>query len=181
MIELPCEVQEQLADAVRGAAGRVDVRAAVEGIYGKLQWEIDERKPLCEASGRCCHFEAYGHRLYVTTVELAVFWDGYRLDEDRGTEVRPPNPRPKGFPVLDPGGCPFQVDRLCSVHSIRPFGCRIFFCDATAQEWQNQRYELFHAELKQAHERLGVPYFYVEWRAALSAVGLSPQRALSRT
>ena len=79
------------------------------------------------------------------------------------------------------GGCPFQVDRLCSVHAIRPFGCRIFFCDPTSQQWQNERYELFHAELKRLHEGLGVPYFYVEWRAAPGALGLPGKVVLSRT
>jgi hypothetical protein len=58
---------------------------------------------------------------------------------------------------------------LCGVHAIRPFGCRIFFCDPTAGDWQQQQYELFHAELKKLHERFDVPYFYVEWRFALNA------------
>ena len=72
----------------------------------------------------------------------------------------------------NPGGCPFQVDKLCGVHPTRPFGCRMFFCDPTASQWQNQAYERFHAELKALHEQLSVPYFYVEWRSALSALGL---------
>jgi Fe-S-cluster containining protein len=70
-------------------------------------------------------------------------------------------------------GCPLQKENLCSVHAIRPFGCRIFFCDTTATQWQQERYELFHAELKQLHERFDVPYFYVEWRSALAAIGVS--------
>jgi len=59
------------------------------------------------------------------------------------------------------------------VHAIRPFGCRMFFCDATSTAWQNEAYEQFHARLKRLHEELGVPYFYVEWRQALGALGLS--------
>jgi hypothetical protein len=67
------------------------------------------------------------------------------------------------------------------VHRIRPFGCRIFFCDPTAQEWQSERYEVFHAELKRLHEALGVPYFYIEWREALRALDLDGKVPLART
>ena len=51
----------------------------------------------------------------------------------------------------------------------------MFFCDASAAAWQNEQYERFHADLKRLHERLGVPYFYVEWRQALRALGLAGQ------
>ena len=43
----------------------------------------------------------------------------------------------------------------------------MFFCDATSTEWQNEQYELFHARLKELHQTMKIPYFYVEWRAAL--------------
>ena len=79
-------------------------------------------------------------------------------------KARPPGP---GIPL---SGCPFQQVNLCSVHAIRPFGCRIFFCDSTAQDWQQDQYTRFHAELKRLHEELAVPYFYVEWRVALRAI-----------
>jgi hypothetical protein len=49
----------------------------------------------------------------------------------------------------------------------------MFFCDATSTEWQNETYEHFHARLKRLHEELEVPYFYVEWRRAIEALGLS--------
>ena len=80
----------------------------------------------------------------------------------------------------DGSGCPFQVEGLCSVHSIRPFGCRVFFCDATSDDWQHAQYERFHAQLKQLHDELAVPYRYMEWRAALAELGLaSPSMAPS--
>ena len=87
--------------------------------------------------------------------------------------VWPGRPYPLGA-TWDGTGCPFQQNKLCSVHGIRPFGCRIFFCDPTATDWQNAQYERFHADLKRLHEQLGVPYQYVEWRQALSALGLTP-------
>jgi hypothetical protein len=48
----------------------------------------------------------------------------------------------------------------------------MFFCDPTSTEWQNESYEHFHAELKRLHEHHGVPYRYVEWRAALREIGV---------
>ncbi|HEV7299374.1 MAG TPA: hypothetical protein VGN72_08420 [Tepidisphaeraceae bacterium] len=148
----------ELAEIVSTASRRPEVGAVVGQVYADLQGEIDARKPICSASGKCCRFEAYGHRLYVTTIELAAFVAS--LDRS--------GPTP-----WDGTGCPYQVKGLCSVHTVRPFGCRIFFCDPTASQWQNDQYETFHNRLKAEHERLGVPYRYVEWRAALGELGLS--------
>jgi Fe-S-cluster containining protein len=147
-----------LREAVINAAGRPEVRAAVRRVHDDLQAEIDRRSPRCDASGRCCRFEQFGHRLYVTTIELAAFI----------SQVRPND----GSADPEPGGCPFQVGGWCSVHSIRPFGCRIFFCDASSEQWQREQYEGFHTRLKRLHDELDVPYRYVEWRQALRELGL---------
>jgi Fe-S-cluster containining protein len=137
---------------------RADVRAAVDGIYAELQQEIDARRPVCVVSGRCCRFEEYEHRLYVTTLELA------RFAMDLMTKQKP------GW---DGRGCPFQVSTLCGVHSIRPFGCRIFFCDASSTLWQQDLYERLHARMRQLHDELAVPYYYIEWRQGLFSAGLA--------
>jgi Fe-S-cluster containining protein len=149
--------REQLLATVRAASQRGEVIDAVRELYGSLQAEIDRRRPVCQISGRCCRFDEYGHRLYVTTMELAAFFHDLQT---------PPPPPPAG----DGRGCPFQINKLCSVHAIRPMGCRLFFCDATAADWQQQQYELFHARLKRMHESLGVPYAYLEWRKALEVL-----------
>jgi Fe-S-cluster containining protein len=151
-------VSEPLELLVRHAAVRPDVIAAVRELYADVQQQIDARRPLCVMSGRCCRFEEFGHRLFVTTMELAAFVSQLSVD--------PP-------PPWDGTGCPFQVNKLCTVHTIRPFGCRMFFCDATAALWQNEQYEVFHARLKRLHEQMGVPYRYVEWRDALRQLGLA--------
>ena len=152
------DVSGDLRLAVEAAAARPDVAAAVGRVYADIQAAIDDRRPVCTASGRCCNFEAYRHRLYVSTLELAAFVRG----------------APVATSVWDGTGCPFQGGGLCTVHPIRPFGCRMYFCDPTSTQWQNDAYERFHGALKRLHEELGVPYFYVEWRAALAALGLSP-------
>lgn len=153
------EAENLLRRAVTDASRRPEVRAAVGRLYADVQAEIDRRRPVCVVSGRCCRFEEYGHRLYVTTMELATFVAGLG---DR----RAPDP-------WDGTGCPFQSNKLCTVHAIRPFGCRMFFCDATSTQWQNEAYEQFHARLKRLHEEMVVPYAYVEWRQALKALGLT--------
>jgi Fe-S-cluster containining protein len=151
----------ELFNAVYRAAGREEVRCAVTQVYEDLQRAIDTRRPLCNTSGRCCRFEEFGHRLYVTTMELAAFV--YELEIGSW----------KTNPGADGKGCPFQTNGLCGVHAIRPFGCRIFFCDASSTQWQQDQYEQFHARLKGLHETMKVPYFYVEWRAALRMLSSS--------
>jgi Fe-S-cluster containining protein len=148
---------DDLPSAVRDAAARPEVLVAIEAVYADIARAIAERRPVCEMSGRCCKFEEYGHRLYVSTLELAAFYAGApRASEWDGT------------------GCPFQKGKLCTVHTIRPFGCRMYFCDPTAQDWQQGMYEQFHARLKDLHQELDVPYYYVEWRGALKDLGLVP-------
>jgi len=156
-------MEPELRKAVEEAAGRAEVSEAVGRIYRELQAEIDRRRPVCVVSGRCCRFEEYGHRLYVTTLELAAFMAGLKELSKNGE---------LGELSTDPGSCPFQIKKLCGVHAIRPFGCRVFFCDASATDWQHEQYEKFHARLRALHEELGVPYFYMEWRAALEELGL---------
>jgi len=143
------------------AAGRADVREAVERLYADVQGEVEARRPVCVISGRCCRFEEFGHRLFVTTLEMGAFLYGLGSQTNGQASTQ-----------WDGAGCPFQVRKLCGVHAIRPFGCRMFFCDATSTEWQSQAYERFHARLKALHEELNVPYRYVEWRMALEMLGI---------
>ena len=145
-----------LQQAVFDTAQRREVIEAVDAVYAEVQREVDARRPRCDMSGRCCHFEAFGHRLYVTSIELAAFVAANKVAAEQ-----------------NPGSCPFQRGKLCAAHATRPFGCRIFFCDPTADEWQAVQYEHFHAQLKALHVRFDVPYFYMEWRAALRELGIA--------
>src|SRR5712672_2973683 len=152
MLQLTDNQLDQAREAILSASLRQDVRAAIINLYQDVQKQIDQRRPLCILSGRCCHFEEFGHNLYVTTLELATFLHDLQTS---------PNPQWTGQ------GCPFQLNKLCSVHQIRPFGCRIFFCDSTSTDWQQEQYQIFHTRLRQLHDELTVPYFYFEWRQAL--------------
>jgi Fe-S-cluster containining protein len=143
---------------VLSAASQPRVREEVRRLYQELQTRIDQRRPLCVMSGRCCRFDEYGHRLYVTTMELAAF----------ATELADLPPIPLQTAA---GLCPFQSGKICRVHSIRPMGCRIFFCDPSSTQWQQEVYEELHARLKELHHELSIPYAYVEWRFACEKLG----------
>lgn len=163
-----------LKEAVQQARSP-EVIQAVHDIYDALGTAITARRPRCDASGACCHFEQYGgaggHRLYSTTAELAAFLDDLQTTPQVAPAATPSGVHP--LPLLpDPGTCPYLHNSLCSVHAIRPFGCRIFFCDPTADDWMKDQYERHLAALKALHLRFNIPYHYVEWRAALQALGV---------
>jgi Fe-S-cluster containining protein len=66
------------------------------------------------------------------------------------------------------GGCPFHINNLCSIHTIKPLACRVYFCDRSAQEWQQELLERLITDLRALHDRHAVPYRYMEWRTALT-------------
>ncbi|MFN4242401.1 MAG: hypothetical protein ACK4PI_04100 [Tepidisphaerales bacterium] len=181
--ELPRRA-DPLVTAVQ-AARRPDVRQAVHAVYAELEREIARRRPRCDISGRCCHFDAYGHRLYVTTAELATFLDDLDAGAVPRTMAASTETRRAGglaLPVWQGPSCPLLVDGLCSVHPVRPFGCRVFFCDPDASAWVRDTYEAIHRRLRAVHDELGLSYHYVEWRSALSrlGIGLGTARRLPR-
>lgn len=127
---------------------------AIRGVYDRLDAAVRARGPVCWSSGKCCNFEAYGHRLYVTGLEIA-----WVLGEVPA--------RPAASSIEPRGGCPFQIEKLCSIHAVRPLGCRVFFCQQGTQAWQQEVYEKFLGEVRQLHEQRELPYQYMEWRAGL--------------
>ena len=149
-----------------------DVRSAMAAFYDQVDTDVAARRPVCQVSGRCCRFEEYGHRLYVTTLELQYFADVQLPAAPSPAFV--PNAAPGlALPLYQPDGqfrpgCPFQVKGLCTARQARPLGCRIYFCDASSQDWQNEVYERYHRRLIELHTSRGTPYHYREWRQALA-------------
>jgi len=144
----------------------------VAELYRELDADIAARRPVCNTSGRCCKFESWGHRLYVTTLELRYFKELQSGDEKNGVEKSPAGIR---FPLplyAEDGnfspGCPWQVDGLCTAREARPLGCRVYFCDPLSTAWQQDVYEKYHGRLVKLHERFDIPYAYIEWREALA-------------
>lgn len=166
---------DQKMDTVAAGGEMIDaaiISTAVAGVLAAVDGDVGVRRPVCRASGKCCKFEAYGHRLYVTGVEMVHF---KRVMQGRATPVQAGGDATPNVPLTqffargteDQKGCPYQVEGLCTAREARPLGCRIYFCDENAQGWQNEVYEKYHAQLRQLHEQANVPYRYMEWRAAL--------------
>lgn len=140
------------------------IRAGLEAIYAQAAREIEAWGPACWASGRCCNFAKTGHLLYVTGLEAA-----YCLASLDAIPTPPPQPNTIALQqARAAGGCPFQHANLCSVHTIKPLGCRIYFCDRSAQTWQNDLTERLLADLRQLHDTHRITYHYGEWHATLN-------------
>lgn len=148
-------MSESLAELICPLLGREDFLASMAAFYARVDEAVAGYRPICHNRGDCCQFKRFGHRLYVTTVELAYFVEGtgHSWRSPRGND-----------------GCPFQVEGLCRARRHRPMGCRVFFCDPEAESWQGPTYEAFLAELKVIGSELGIEYRYVEWLSALKSV-----------
>lgn len=148
----PAEAQGALAADL--ALCRRDRRLLVRlrEIYDRLQAETDHACPQCRACGMCCHFDRAGHRLMLTTGELALL-----------AASRPPHGHATG-----PLRCGYQVGSDCSARDRRPLGCRVFFCCPESQPWSTEAYERHHHDIRAAHDELRLPYRYIELTAALA-------------
>ncbi|MFO0937445.1 MAG: hypothetical protein U0798_13120 [Gemmataceae bacterium] len=122
-----------------------ELRAAVDRVYARVDEAIAQAKPKCEASGRCCRFEEYGHTLFLSQFEADIL-----------LETAPPYEKP-----VTRASCPFQVEGLCTARAERPLGCRIYFCDPAFQDQQNAITETALGELKRIADQ-----FETGWRYA---------------
>ncbi len=148
---------DPLAQSWLRSVAQDEIVHALRAVYTLIADQVEARAPACWASGRCCNFEKSGHLLYTTGLE-AAFCIAHL-------------PGPLGADALQHsasrGACAFQSANLCSVHSLKPSACRLYFCDRSAQAWQQQLTERVHAEIRSLHTRHSIPYEYAEWRALL--------------
>ncbi len=157
----------------------------LESIYASTAAAIAQRAPACWASGRCCNFDRAGHRLYVTALETAYcvarLIDSQSAPADDSASS-PPAPSGRGGSPREPGralslttlsaaraagGCPFQSANLCTVHTIKPLACRVYFCDRSVQGWQHDLSERMHERIRALHDAHAIEYRYAEWRTLL--------------
>lgn len=156
----------QFVPAWLAAARDPDTAAELEAVYTLVADATELRRPVCNASGRCCNFKAWDHRLYVTGLEAAYTWARLPSGDPRVTT-------PSIIAAASRGVCPLLEGTRCSVHTIKPLGCRIYFCDETAQEWQQDLCERALRLIRRIHERRGIPYAYAEWLSMLRALEYS--------
>ncbi len=185
------------------AASDPAVAAQLEAIYATVAREIAQRGPACWASGRCCNFRKAGHDLFVTLLEAAYCVQRANREQQAlqsqatGTQAAaiPTGHSDLSLPqasssagagantlsiaAIDAarkrGDCPYLLGNLCGVHGVKPLGCRVYFCDASAQEWQHELTERALRDIRALHEQFSVPYVYDEWRRQLARC-VSPAR-----
>lgn len=152
------------------AAASPALHQAIESLYADLSQAIAARGPTCWASGRCCRFDTFqgGHLLYVTGLEIAWVLAQPQL---KAVARQPGDIGPQG-------ACAYQIDGRCSIHTVRPLGCRVFFCQQGTQDWQQDLYEEFLAQLRRLHDEHALAYRYMEWRQGLiqAASHMAPAR-----
>ncbi len=127
---------------------------AVAEVYAFIDSRIAETDSACNACGKCCDFDSYDHRLFVTTPELVYF----------ASHISPHPIKP-----MTTGLCPYNIKGVCSVHPHRFAACRIFSCTGGADA-QNRLSEAALAKLKSICEQSNIPYQYVDLKAALSRI-----------
>jgi len=145
-------VSPSLSEIVLPAVNRDDLAAKMRAFYADADAAIAAYRPICRNRGECCRFATFGHKLYVSSVELVYFVRHAR------SAWREPG---------ESSDCPCQIDGLCAARPYRPLGCRVFFCDPEAREWQGPEYERRLLELRQIGADFGVDYRYVEWLSAM--------------
>lgn len=149
---LPVDPRE-LTAAVADAQARPDLMGELAELYAALDAEIAALDVRCWGSGACCRFDQAGHRLFVSTAELACLIS----HGDLPASVRI-------------GRCPYQLGARCHNRSGRPIGCRIYFCDASLRGSLEDIYRQYHAGLRELHDRISLVYNYVELTAGLAAL-----------
>ncbi len=128
----------------------------VAAIYAWLAGQLrlhHELAGACESCGRCCDFDGFDHRLFVTPPELMY------LTAHLGRENIKPMPT---------GRCPYNVDGKCGVYEHRFAGCRIFCCKGDS-DFQSELSEAALKRLKLLCTEFGIPYRYTDLATALNA------------
>ena len=168
-------------DALRDAARRSEVITAMKAFYEGADREIAGHNATCWNSGECCRFGQYGHRLYVTALEVAYFLANISDHEDNPDHSVSETAEAVGstaqiaLPLYENGHveadtCPYAYEGKCHARDCRPLGCRVYYCDPAAQGWQGPMTETSLSRLRAMHEELNVPYFYADWMSVLAAL-----------
>jgi len=129
----------------------------VAEIYDWLDSQISQHSDLagnCNACGRCCDFDCFEHRLFVTPPEIIY------LAANLGAESIKPMPTSR---------CPYNIDGKCSIYEYRFTGCRIFCCKAN-QDFQSKLSESVLKRFKSLCTQFDIPYRYSDLVTALNII-----------
>lgn len=101
---------------------------------------------VCLGGGACCKFDLADHRLYLTTIELALLTARPSSDISRAARRR----------------CPYQKGPSCAARDRRPLGCRTFFCSPDQKDSLGRLGERLHRRIRILHQRHCIPYAYAD-------------------
>ena len=118
--------------------------SAIKEVYKKLEDELASINPGCNACGTCCHFDEFGHVLYVSTIETDYIHQNVEI------------------PAFDSDNnvCPFLINHECSIRDHRTLGCRVFFCNPEYKETLQEIYERYYTMIKKLAIDNGVEWQY---------------------
>ncbi|MDY7011835.1 MAG: hypothetical protein SVV80_13960 [Planctomycetota bacterium] len=139
-----------LAGIVARCSAKPAMMEELRRIYENADRDIADTEAVCLGGGNCCKFDLFCHRLFLTPVELALLVSSQPPDKDRILRKR----------------CPYQIGPRCSAYHRRALGCRIFFCRAEKQRFE-ELYEKYHREIQALHESYCIPYSYGELTTGL--------------
>jgi Fe-S-cluster containining protein len=128
----------------------------VAEIYNQLDSQIRESADLsgkCNACGKCCDFEGFNHRLFVTPLEIIY------LAANLGVE---------NIKQMHTSRCPYNIDGKCSIYEYRFASCRIFCCNAN-KDFQSTLSESAVKKFKSLCVQFNIPYQYSDLAAALNS------------
>ncbi len=121
------------------------IRDEILNLYAELKQELDALPAKCYGCGKCCNFKSNGMRLYVQKFELDL------IKEETNCEPS----------LKSDGTCVYQQEGLCTIHQIRPLGCRTYFSeDPNGHEYQDL-YEKYHSKLKMISSKYAKEYEFV--------------------
>lgn len=135
------------------------IKEKMSEIYNWLETQIRAGGNLagvCTACGKCCHFDRFGHHLFVTTVEISY------LAETIGR---------KNIKPMTGDSCPYNTDSKCTIYENRFAGCRIFCCSGD-KEFQSQLSEAALRKIKTVHTELKIPYNYTDLATTLNSFAI---------
>ena len=140
---------------VAGNTTRSQLVERIAEIYRRLDLQIRDNGSLsgvCRACGKCCDFDDFDHRLFVTTPELI-----YLVSKLGDENIKP----------MNAGRCPYNINGKCSIYEYRFAGCRIFCCKGDAG-FQSGLSESVVNEFKSACVEFKIAYRYLDLAAALN-------------
>jgi len=128
----------RLRDIALAAAGNKPFLDGVMAILKEAEKAVESHKPHCKTCGKCCNFSKTGHRLFVSTGELALVISASRTSQTK------------------PLRCCYQKGASCTLRNHRPLGCRAYFCSNDTKSVFSDLYEAFHRKMKELHRQMNI-------------------------